>query len=124
MKRILHIDDEADIREILASFLQELGYDVQSVASPTEALQALQRAKPDLVICDLQLDESDGLQTIDKLRALLPEVPVILLTGVLLDPHVAQATMQKRSLVYIEKTRPLQHIAKEIERLLADPAPN
>ncbi|HEY0863692.1 MAG TPA: response regulator [Lacunisphaera sp.] len=119
MKRILHIDDEADIREVLGAYLQCEGYEVVSVASPTEAFQAIQQAKPDLVICDLQLDESDGLQTIDRLRVMLPDVPAILLTGVLLDPHVAQATVQKRNLVYLEKTQPLQRILGEIRRLLA-----
>lgn len=119
MNRILHIDDEADIREVLAAYLQCEGFEVVSVASPTEAFKAIQHAKPDLVICDLQLDESDGLQTIERLRGVLPEVPVILLTGVLLDPHVAYETVQKRKLVYLEKTQPLKQIATEIRRLLA-----
>jgi len=119
MKRILHIDDEADIREVLAAYLQCQGFEVVSVATPTEAFQAISQAKPDLVVCDLQLDESDGLQTIDRLRVTLPDVPVILLTGVLLDPHVAYETVQKRRLVYLEKTQPLQKITSEIRRLLA-----
>jgi CheY-like chemotaxis protein len=118
MKRILHIDDEADIREVIASYLQCEGFEVVSAANPTEAFQAIQQAKPDLVICDLQLDESDGLQTIDRLRVLLPDVPVILLTGVLLDAHVAYETVQKRGLVYLEKTQPLKRIEAEIRRLL------
>jgi CheY-like chemotaxis protein len=119
MKRILHIDDEPEIREILASCLQSQGHEVLSVATPTEAFQAIERVKPDLVICDLQLDESDGLQTIDRLRLTLPEVPVILLTGVLLAPHIARETVQKRRLVYLEKTNPLQRIMDEVSRLLA-----
>lgn len=119
MKRILHIDDEADIREVLSAYLQCEGYEVVSVSGPTEAFQAIERTKPDLVMCDLQLEESDGLQTIDRLRVMLPDVPVILLTGVLLDPRVAYETVQKRGLVYIEKTQPLQRIAGEIRRLLA-----
>jgi CheY-like chemotaxis protein len=118
MKRILHIDDEADIREVLAAYLQSQGFEVVSAAGPTEAFQAVTRAKPDLVICDLQLDESDGLQTIDRLRVMLPDVPVILLTGVLLVPHIAQATMEKRRLLYLDKTVPLQRIRDEIRRLI------
>ena len=41
MKRILHIDDEPEIREILAACLQSQGYEVLSVATPTEAFQAI-----------------------------------------------------------------------------------
>jgi len=117
MKRILHIDDEADIREVLAAYLENQGFAVVSVAGPTEALQAIARAAPDLVICDLQLDESDGLQTIDQVRGLLPEVPIILLTGVLLEPRLAHETMEKRRVFYLDKTQPLKRIVEEIHRL-------
>lgn len=120
MKRILHLDDEADIRELLAAYLQSLGYEVVSVATPTEALNEVQRATPDLIICDLQLEESDGLQAIDQLRESVPNVPVILLTGVLLAPHVARETLQKRRVVYIEKTKPLHTIAEEVQRLVGN----
>ncbi|MBL9215823.1 MAG: response regulator [Opitutaceae bacterium] len=118
MKRILHIDDELEIRNILSACLQSHGYEVFSAANATEALQTLRQAQPDLVICDLQLDEGDGLQTIDQLRNALPNLPIILLTGVLLDPHVAQETMQTKRIVYLDKTNTLQRIVDEIRRLI------
>ena len=120
MKRILHLDDEADIREILGAYLQTLGYEVVSVATPTEALREVERTPPHLIICDLQLEESDGLEAIERLRATNPEVPVILLTGVLLAPHVAEEILQKRRIVYVEKTKPLNTIVDEVRRLTTD----
>jgi DNA-binding NtrC family response regulator len=118
MKKILHVDDEVAIREILGAYLSHQGYEVTSVATPTEALQAAGRATPDLLICDLQLEESDGLDVIDRVRAVVPGLPVILLTGVMLTPRVAQETVQKRNLVYLDKTAPLNRLGVEIRRLL------
>jgi two-component system NtrC family response regulator len=118
MKKILHVDDEAALRELLGAYLGHQGYEVTSVATPTEALQAVGRTRPDLVICDLQLEEGDGLDVIDRMRAAVPGVPVILLTGVMLTPRVAQETVQKRDLVYIYKATPLNHLTDEIKRLL------
>ena len=117
-KSILHIDDEESIRAILAEFLTDLGYRVRSVATAREALAAVRDLPPDLVIADLQLQEADGLEAIAQLRATLPETPVILLTGVLIDPKIADATVGRLVSAYVEKTRPLAEIAAAIVRLI------
>jgi two-component system OmpR family response regulator len=116
-KLILHLDDEAPIREILELTLVEAGYRVVSVATAQEALAAVAQQPPDLVITDLQLDESDGLESIDRLRVLLPKVPIILLTGVLLNPRVAEKSLAGRVDAYIAKTTPLARILEEVKRL-------
>ena len=117
-KSILHIDDEAAIRDIVAEILKAHGYVVRSVATPGEALDAARAEMPDLVISDLQLDEADGLDTIAQLRKLKPALPVILLTGVLIDPKVARETVGRLVSVYIEKTRPLSEIVREVTKLI------
>lgn len=117
-KTILHIDDEEAIREIVAELLSAQGYRVVSVSTPGEALIAAKENLPDLIISDLQLDEADGLKTIAQLRELRPDVPVILLTGVLIDPKVARETVGKLVSSYVEKTRPLAEIITEVARLI------
>lgn len=117
-KTILHIDDEAAIREIVHDLLGSLGYQVKSVATPGEALDAMRDTAPDLIISDLQLEEADGLKTISQLLELRPRTPVILLTGVLIDPQVARDTLGKLVTSYIEKTRPLAEIMAEVRRLI------
>lgn len=117
-KTILHIDDEEAIRVIVAELLNAQGYRVRSVASPGEALAAAREATPDLIISDLQLDEADGLKTIAQLREIHPATPVILLTGVLIDPKVARETVGRLVSSYIEKTRPLAEIIAEVARLI------
>jgi CheY-like chemotaxis protein len=117
-KSILHIDDEAAIRDIVAALLEQEGYRVRSVSSPGEALDAARAEPPDLIISDLQLDEADGLETIAQLRQLNGKTPVILLTGVLIDPKVARETVGRLVTSYLEKTRPLSEIIKEVTRLI------
>ncbi len=117
-KSILHIDDEAAIRDIVAELLKSEGYSVRSVATPGEALAAAREAMPDLIISDLQLDEADGLETIAELHKLDASTPVILLTGVLIDPKVARETVGRLVTSYIEKTRPLAEIVREVARII------
>ena len=67
-KHILIVDDEASIRDLLGQFLTGKDYKVTTVASAAEALRAGQNERPDLIISDLQLEDSDGLEMIARLR--------------------------------------------------------
>lgn len=117
-KLILHLDDEEAIRDIVGEVLKAQGYRVLSVATPSDAIAATRAEAPDLVISDLQLEEADGLQTIAQLRAIKAALPVILLTGVLIDPRLVRDTVGKLVSSYIEKTRPLSEIVDEVVRLI------
>ena len=98
-KTILHLEDEEPIRLILGEWLKVEGYLVNSVASAGEALAAVRAVAPDLIISDLQLAEADGLKTVAQLLEIRPGTPVILLTGVLIDPQVARETVGDRKSV-------------------------
>jgi DNA-binding NtrC family response regulator len=117
--KILIIDDEADIRELLGQFLTGNGYSVTSVSSATEALDAGLRSPPDLIISDLQLEDADGLEMITKLKSALPDRPVILLTGVLFDPVVAHSVLKDKVACYLNKTTSLAQVLEAVRRLLA-----
>ena len=117
-KHILIVDDEAEIRDLLGLFLTGHGYRVTALATAPEALGCVPKDKPDLIISDLQLEESDGLELIDQLKAALPDTPVILLTGVLFDPQVFRDTLGKKVSAYLMKTAPLARIHEEIKRLI------
>jgi DNA-binding NtrC family response regulator len=117
-KHILIVDDEAPIREILAQMLSQNGFRVTEAATATEAQHAVQRDAPDLIISDLQLEESDGLAMIPHLKAVRPGMPVILLTGVLFDDDVVRETLSQVVTTYLPKTTPLASILGEVRRLL------
>lgn len=119
-KTILHLDDEADIRDLLSSFLHGQGYRIISVSNPHEAMEALAHNPVDLLITDLQLDEADGLETIRRIREKCPDIPVIILTGVLVGPALAQATLGHDVACYLEKTTPLARIHAQVQRVLGE----
>ena len=116
---ILIVDDEAEIRELLVQFLTVSGYQTTAVATAGEALLCAAATPPDLVISDLQLEESDGLNLIAKLKAATPELPTILLTSVLFDRQTIAENLSKKVSAYLPKTTPLNQLLAEIKRLLA-----
>jgi DNA-binding NtrC family response regulator len=117
-KHILIVDDEANIRELLEEFLTQNGYRVTPVQSAVEARKTVRRDPPDLIISDLQLEDSDGLDMIEGLKSTLPDTPMMLLTGVLFDPKVVRETLSKKVSCYLEKTASLAQILSEVRRLL------
>jgi DNA-binding NtrC family response regulator len=120
-KHLLIVDDEADIRDLLGQFFDANGYRVTAVASAAQALEVGHQDPPDLIISDLQLEETDGLEMIAQLKTTLPDTPVILLTGVLFDPKVVSDVLKTKVACYLEKTSSLAQILENVRRLLGPP---
>jgi PAS domain S-box-containing protein len=70
--RVLVVEDNADARELLALALKDAGAEVSSAASAGEAMETLQRLKPDVLLSDIQMPDEDGYTLIRKVRALGP----------------------------------------------------
>jgi CheY-like chemotaxis protein len=117
--KILIIDDELQIRDLLGDVLISKGYVVNAVSSGVEAKRQILEQHPDLIICDLQMEDTDGFFLIQQLKEQLPDVPVILLTGVIFDPQTVENLGQKQISVYLPKTAPLQKLLEEVNRLLS-----
>jgi CheY-like chemotaxis protein len=83
--KILIVDDDADTRELIEWVLKRVGAEVTSVGSAREALEALERDKPSLLVSDIAMPEEDGYELLKKIRALPPErggrTPAIALTA-------------------------------------------
>lgn len=83
--RLLVVDDEPDSRELLTFIFQENGAEMIEAASAREALEALERFKPDILISDINLPDEDGYSLMLKVRNLDAErggqIPAIALTG-------------------------------------------
>jgi CheY-like chemotaxis protein len=80
--RLLVVDDNANMRELLEMHLRAAGYDVHVAEDGIAAGYAVLRSPPDLIICDVQMPHMDGFEFIAALRAdkALPRFPVIFLT--------------------------------------------
>ena len=81
MKRILVIDDDGDIREILGEMLTDAGYEVVEASSGKEGVGLYRDVQFDLVITDLVMPEKDGLEVVMELRKDFPDVKIITLSG-------------------------------------------
>lgn len=80
---ILIVDDEPDIRELVAGILQDEGHDTRTARDSDEALAAVIARRPNLVFLDVWLKGSrlDGLQLLDSLKQEHPELPIVLISG-------------------------------------------
>ncbi|MEI7552103.1 MAG: response regulator [Verrucomicrobiota bacterium] len=117
-KHILIVDDEVAICDLLKEFLVSCDYRVSAVCSADEAQRVVRADPPQLIISDLQLEDSDGLDMVKSLKAILPEVPVILLTGIHFDPEVVRDTLSKTVTSYLQKTVTLERILAEVRQLI------
>ena len=81
MAKILIIDDEQGIRNLLDTLLSRKGYDVVLADSGLKGLELFRRERPDVVVLDLKMPEMDGITVLKQIRILKPDQPVIILTG-------------------------------------------
>lgn len=81
MKKILIVDDEGCIRLVLSEFLENRGFDSCQAKDGFEAISVFPRERPDAVLLDLSMPGMDGMEVLEKLTALDPSVPVIILTA-------------------------------------------
>ncbi|MEH3143923.1 MAG: sigma-54 dependent transcriptional regulator [Methylobacterium frigidaeris] len=80
---ILIVDDEADIRDLVAGILDDEGHRTRTAGSSDEALAAIEARRPHLVFLDIWLQGSrlDGLQVLDLVKAQHPDLPVVMISG-------------------------------------------
>ena len=80
---VLVVDDEADIRDLVAGVLEDEGYAVRSAADSSAALEAIEERRPSLVLLDVWLQGSrlDGLQLLEQIKRRDATLPVIMISG-------------------------------------------
>jgi len=78
--RVLVIDDDPDIRGLVAELLDRAGFTVEQAEDGRAGLRALHRSPPDLVVLDVSMPDLDGWQTLERIRD-LSQVPVVMLTA-------------------------------------------
>ena len=116
--RILHVDDDPQIRLLMAGALPEFGYEVLTAGTVKEALQLAAGMSFDLFILDVRLPDGNGVDLCQLLRRLQPNVPVVYYTG------YADADSQKQALsvcgdAYMQKPVTIAEWEKKIAEMLA-----
>lgn len=81
MPKILIIDDDEMIRDMLRQMLESNGYEVEDASNGTEALKKFKNNGVDLIITDIIMPEKEGIETIIEFRQLYPTVKIIAMSG-------------------------------------------
>ncbi|MCQ0986262.1 nitrogen assimilation response regulator NtrX [Jiella marina] len=116
---ILIVDDEADIRELVAGILEDEGHETRTAGNSDAALQAITDRVPRLVFLDIWLQGSrlDGLDLLDAIKTQHPEVPVVMISGHG-NIETAVSAIKRGAYDYIEKPFKADRLILVAERAL------
>jgi len=116
-ERILVVDDDPNILEVLSMRLESSGFEPAKVKSAEEALKQLKEEKFDLVLTDLRMAGMDGMDLLEEARKMDADMPVIILTAHGSIPNAVEA-MQKGAFSYLTKPFEDRELTIHIERAL------
>lgn len=116
---ILIVDDEADIRELVAGILEDEGHEARTAANSDAALAAIADRLPRLIFLDIWLQGSklDGLDLLDAIKSQHPEVPVVMISGHG-NIETAVSAIRRGAYDYIEKPFKADRLVIIAERAL------
>ena len=115
--RILLVDDDPGLLRLLSIRLRAESYDVEAVESAEEALGALPRFRPDLVITDLRMEKMDGIDLLKEIQRQRPGLCVLLLTAHGTIPDAVEAT-QSGAFGFLTKPVDKQQLLDYVERAM------
>jgi len=118
MNKIMIVDDERDIRDSLGGVLSDEGYSVVSAPSAEEALRIIAEAHPAVVLLDIWLPGMDGITALKKIKELLSDVEIIMISGHASIDTAVQAT-KLGAYDFIEKPLSLDKVLITVEHALA-----
>ncbi len=118
-KRVLVVDDEENIRQILKEYLNEFGYDVVCAVNGQEALQIYKNGRFDVILSDLVMRPVDGLELLGEIKKVDPDAIFIMITGY---PSIESAleAIKKGARDYITKPFNIDEIRLKMERVLLE----
>jgi DNA-binding response OmpR family regulator len=112
-KKILVVDDEPEVRQLMEHFLTERGYQVRVAENGRQALAALDTFRADVVLLDMHMPEMDGLETLKLLAVRSPSLPVIMVT-VNDDVETTSRLLQLGAADYVPKPFNLDYLEQAI----------
>jgi DNA-binding response OmpR family regulator len=117
-QRILVVDDERQVRELLCFYLAKQGYEVLSAGSSAETIQFLDSQTVDLAVLDIGLADEDGLGLLGRIKAEHPGTKVVMLTGMGFVEDLLEEAQQKGADGYVSKVLPLDELLLAVQRAL------
>jgi len=116
--KVLVVDDEAQLRELLADALSDMPIQVYAASSGHEAQEIARQLRPDILVTDLKLGDCTGLDVIDRLRGTLGDIPAVVITGVR-DPQWFCEASRRKPVELMTKPLDLGRLKNTIQRELS-----
>lgn len=114
---VLVVDDEPGMRDMLSYELSQDGFDVETAENGTAAVEAMKRRKFDVAVTDLKMPGMDGMATVEALRAIDPDIEVIVATGYG-TIESAVACMKQGAYDYVQKPFDLDELKQLLEKAM------
>ena len=111
--KILAIDDEMEVCDLLKTFLTRKGYEVITANSAAEGIEKVKVEKPNVVLLDIRMPGMDGVEAINRIREIDKDVGIIMTTAVI-DEKIAQKTVELGASDYIIKPFDLDYLEKSL----------
>jgi len=101
-KRILVVEDDAEMRSLLKDFFEEDGFEIDSVSNGSEAFRRIAREPFDLIITDIRMPGLTGLDILPGIKKLQPEVSIIVVTA-FGSEEIRRKALERGATAYLEK---------------------
>ena len=116
-RRILLVDDEANVRTVFSDILKKESYLVKEAKDGPEAIKAIDEETFDLALVDLRMPHMDGIEVLENIKKRKPEIPVIVYTGYGSITSAVEA-MRKGAFDYLNKPFSPQQLKSNIKKAL------
>lgn len=111
MPKILVVDDEPGIINLLREFLRKKNYEVITASGGAEALQKVETDAPDLIILDVRMPGMSGLEVLKEIMRVKKDISVVMATAVT-DEEIGRAALQMGAFDYVIKPFDLEQLEK------------
>ncbi|WP_031517921.1 response regulator [Desulfofalx alkaliphila] len=115
--KILVVDDQPGLRYLMEVILRETGHQTQTAENGLDALEKARHFKPDLVFMDIRMPVMDGLEALGKIKIMLPNTEVIMMTANSTEDSFSTA-MQKGAFKCMAKPFDVEDIRKTIDEFI------
>ncbi len=125
-RRVLIVDDEADVRKTLTDILRAMRYpdplEIEGVADGRDGLDAVVRQRPDLVLLDLQMPRMNGLMLLKQIRDVEPRLPVIVISATQ-ENKLSTEALRQGAVAYLPKPFDPRHVEMLVTTFLDSTKP-
>ncbi len=112
--RILITDDEEEICNTLAEYLEDKGYEVFHATNGQDALRLLKEVRPHLMLLDIRMPEQDGIEILRRVRQIDNQIGVIMITA-FHDVNIAQEALKLGACDFVTKPVDLNYLDKSVK---------